>query len=382
VAYSHKWLFLLISIPLLTYAILSPEADNSQATDFEQGWPMVYVSRTSDGKPETQWGSFLRIYKDVNGFYAEALLLDLLFVISVTYIICWLWHLHCATLKPWQFSLKEALIVMVLCFLCFSALKYFQNAREADINFLWEIGDQGFSPDSCVDAVPWVLRPLRDVGIIQELDWEYPGFVWDPETEKNKSYFIAPKTINEALDSLATQYGPRPFIHSVLISDPQLNINGVKALCKLVPNCTMLFLGNDSPNITDEEISYITSHLKNLHTLSLHGTKLTDESVKSLSTLRKVRDLSFDDRYKTTTNEGLKSLLALPRILNLGIPIHWQATENEKMIIRNQRTSVYFITPDERYLDEPEMEDGSNPEIQDNTFDAESNPTKRAEKRD
>ena len=75
---------------------------------------------------------------------------------------------------------------------------------------------------------------------------------------------------------------------------------------------------------------------------------VTDETVQRFAVMHKLNELSFDDRWKTTTGAGLKSLLALPYIHCLGVPEHWTVTDEEKDIVRRHGPTVDLIAP---YLD-------------------------------
>jgi hypothetical protein len=364
---SHKWLLLVCLIATITYvmvspAIVYPPPNSARNLVYEQGWPMVYTIRVSDlGWGENRWGTnsaLWFIFEGVQYFYIWPLFVDIAIALGLSLSVVFLWHQHCiANQKPWLINVREAMIVtLTVAFVLIAilvAIKTLRHKHDKEMAFLAELEKTGWGLRCSSDALPWYLRPLNDLCIIREQDYDYSGLEWpgnlnhigSPEELEKET-----ENINDTLVRLSSEKTPLSFVHSVVIADQRLDARGIKALCKLFPCCTELyisgFLKDSLHHITDVEVAFLTGHLRNLHTLGLYGAKLTDESVRLLATMHKLNYLAFDDREKMTTNANLKSLLALPHIHCLGIPAHWAITNEEKETIMRYGPSVDFITPE------------------------------------
>ena len=351
----------------IAYTLVSPESvypppNSGRNIVYEHGWPNVYLIRVSDlgweknssGQSGPIWSknsALWFIYEGIQYFYIWPLLVNIVIALGLSLLVVCLWHLHCViNRKPWLFSTKEMLAVSIVLCIAFAALKTFRHKHDNEIAFLAELERAGWRAGWTNDDLPWYLRPLKELGIIKEEDYEYRGASWPGGWAENLStaeeFAEETENINNILTNLASKQSRLWFVRDVSIADQRLDERGVQALCKLFPNCTTLYIGgyeNCLPRITDREIVYLTSHLKNLQSLTIYDANLTDASVRHFAAMHKLRELAFDDKWKTTTNTSLKSLLALPYIHFLGVPAHWTVTKEEKEIIMRNGPRVDFI---------------------------------------
>ena len=340
----HKWMLLACLLGTIAYALFSLEADcplplPAQDTVFWHGWPAVYMIRVSPFEPGTWYGSRWHIYRDIREFYFTAFLGDIAVAVGISLAVTFLWYLHCRNKRPWQFSIREALLGFLIVGVVLSGFEMLRQEYDQETQFLRELETRGWLLRYCADSLPWYLRPLNDLDVISEDDWNYWEIEWCPEDHK-----IDAGNINEILAELASSHPSLSLVHSVNIFDPSLNDQGVESLCKVAPYCTQLYLGDRLPEVTDRSVASIASHLRSLNVWSLRGAKISDEAVRCMAAMRSLNELYFDDKWKTTSGTGLNALLKLPYMHSLAVPEHWIATDEEKMAIMRQ-SPVSFIAP-------------------------------------
>lgn len=372
ILYSHIRLLVTCLLLTSTYAIVSPESVYPPANSWHelvyvQGWPSPYIIRVSDLRYDKEsWGKNVAlrdknealwfIFQGVQYFYVWSLCLDIAIALGLSLFVVFLWHVHCiANRKPWLINVREAIIatltvalVLIAGLVAITILRY---KHDEELSFLAELEKTGWHAGWTNDDLPWYLRPVKQLGIIREEDYEYRGVSWPggwadqlstPDELAEES-----QDINDILVKLASKRPPLWFVRDVSIADQRLDARGVQALCKLFPYCTQLYLSGYMedclPHIRDREVAYLTRHLRNLRRLGLYGAKLTDEGVQHLAKLHKLNELAFDDKWKTTTGASLNCLLALPYLYCLEIPAHWALSDEEKQTIMRHGPTVYFI---------------------------------------
>ena len=143
-------------------------------------------------------------------------------------------------------SVKEVLIMLLVLSITFGAFKRLRYKYDKEMAFLAALERTGWEIHCSGDGLPWYLRPLNDLGIISAADWSYQGIEWSALPSSNPEK--GDGNINNVLAKLASEKAPLSFVHYAFISDSKLNNDGLQSLCKLVPYCTDLYLGDCLPD--------------------------------------------------------------------------------------------------------------------------------------
>lgn len=337
--YLRKW-FLLACLSAtviygavsLSYAHGTSSRGPKRVNYFGHGWPFEYACRQST---ESWW----RIDSGIYEFRYVAFLADMAIAFAFSLFLTCLWHRHCVRYKPWQFSTREMLTATLIVSLLFGTFAKSRSDFERNAARLSELREVGWGVFLSGDCLPWYYRPLRDIGVTSEDDWDLQGIDWVSSWNRGDE-----RNINEVLSDLSSR--PLSFVAHVSIVDRQLTDEGVESLCRWAPDCPTLYLVG-CPNVTDRGIASITSHLPHLSALEVYGAQITDESVQGFAQMRSLEWLKFNDMRHSTRSSGIKSLLALPRLRKLGIPSHWSIGEDVQKTLKRRGIETTYIEPDE-----------------------------------
>lgn len=336
--YARKWCLFALLLVTVAYGVGSV-ADRHARTvygnlpgdDIRHGWPVECIFRSSTdalwAELQGRWQPFAGIYKVEYGL----LLFDLGVAAGLSLLLTHFWHYHCTRRGQWQFSLKELFVVSIVLSI---ALGFYVKQRsdfDRETAYLakleqedwWNCKTTPILDSSChyENSLPWFFRPLRDLGITRDEDWDKFDLGWNAYRR-----YTAPKNVNNVLKGMA----PRPitfsFIEGIYINDPQLNDEGIAALCAWAPDCATLNLYVSrwrESTVTDGGIACIAESMRHLRSFTLNGGSLTDAGVRNIATMKCLENLEVDDPRCTTTNAALPDLLKLPRLDSLRVPSHW-----------------------------------------------------------
>ncbi len=338
--YKHKWLLLACLIVTISYATMSVQGDSSPWSYgyahvfFEHGWPMKYMTRM---QPVEAWGNRWRMYSGIYDFEYTPLFLNIVFAIGLSLLFTHLWHLHRVRCKPWQFTLKELLLVTLVMSVILGAYAKLRQDYASAETYWSEMEEIGWSVSPDCGNLPWYLQPLGDLGIISDDDWDYQDVEWDPEFH----YAIVDADMNRVLAEQLSQGKRLSFVRSVLVADPRLSDKGVELLCEWAPDCTDLTI-MDCPKVTDQGVKYLTSHLTSLTGLSVEGATITDDAIRHIATLKGLEELAIDEDANSTTGKSMKYLRDLPRLKGLGIPKHWNLAEEDRAWLLRRKITVWY----------------------------------------
>jgi len=338
---SRKWCLLACLIITVGYGVTSVASVNSphikmfgEAVSYTHGWPRDYVRRFEtwdfDMPPPYEWN----IFSGVVGFDAVPFLIDVGFALGLSLLVTHLWHFHCTRRKPWQFSLGELMIATVVVSFPFGMYLKERSDYERDESYLDAMGDGWmvfpsepmFAPTDV--ALPWYYRPLCDLGVTDEDEWSPRMVGWTSYNARRVG-----RKLDDAIAEVSTRRLSSRCVTYVIISDPALTDEHVRAVCDWASMCLSLNLTGAEGHwtrVTDRGVAYIANHMHYLRKLMLQDSLITDEGVRSIATMRSLEWLVLVDPERLTTSAGLNSLLKLPRIERLCIPEHWVINDATK----------------------------------------------------
>lgn len=279
----------------------------------QQGWPLVYLQRTSDQDVAYRcWP----IWRDVQSLHADRLALNLAVALGVslalTYLAAW-------RLDRWQFRLGDVLVATLLLGGVLGHSLHVEANYQADKSDLERLTRHHFDSDQFLASPRWYLRPYRDLGLLSDgaaipFDVEcYADCGWDEV--KCRKLNANRLLIREVSNGRRLR---RP-LYELSITDMSLTDRGVAALVRWAPSCEKLKLF-PSDSFSDQSTALIAAAWPRLKEARLGSPQLTTASLQSLSQLRQAEKLAICDCSREVKPDDLQILARLPNLKLLGLP--------------------------------------------------------------
>jgi hypothetical protein len=328
---------------------------------FERGWPIKFEVRSERPASGRDPGDSIEFY-----FSGWALAANLAIALAVLLVVAlWLWR-RLRLARPWQFSLRAALIVVALIAgasgwltrevhlwqrerLALEALPHW-SMREVYGGPQWlrrfhsretltvfhhvvsastpglrrtEDGLVGLS-DSDLQSLTAVLPSLpwlRAVDVTDFIPATYDEFhQWTTIERLDLPSIFATDDVLRRVARMPRLkwldlYGNEGFTHS--------------GLAELARSKSLEVLILDSTKVTDRGIAAL-ARLPHLRDLSLNGTAVTDHSIESFCQMRSLERLSA---YETQISDsGARRLIGLPRLKELWLPFNHVSEETAEFL--------------------------------------------------
>jgi hypothetical protein len=349
---SGVFVFLFAFIPILTYAIISPEEESQTSAywgTYSQGWPLTYLIRQVD---TTAYKGMWFLWRGVSHFSPWIMAIDIAIVVLIALAIISLWLWHTARQRWWQFSLKELLCFVTIVAICVSycCLPIVERQREEFIaaqleKMGWVLtGNEPVSPN-------WIMRPFVDIGIIgRDNFWRFRSIAWQGRTSESIEEMIGRNVKNSKLDDFiddTTQLITRmKYCNEIHICGSLLSNKGLESLSKKWSGCRRADFGN-STGFDDVGLNQVVENWPDLEELDLTGTAMSDRGILALAKLPSLSILNIGD-MDCLTIDGTKKLMQHCRALKiLTVSANWQDNKTFQQLqqmAENQGIDVIVVS--------------------------------------
>ncbi len=332
----HRYFFVATLLTTIAYSSLSlrdyvdGKYSGRAEAIYVHGWPQVFLERhVSKLGPSSRFN----ILESVHRFYPLPFLFNLLFVVCLSLLSAWLWHVHCLNRRFWQFSLKEVLLITTAFCLGIGSYLWLRHDYVEEEHLLAELQNDGWSLRYTDDYLPWYLQPLHDFGIIDADKWASFELAWETNSLEEDS------ELAERLKKYASNRYRFSYVASVTIEDPSLDDENLRQLCTLIPNCRSLDLIRCS-QITRGGFERLGNDLPRLKELGVRSTPLTDGLIKGITTISTLEILEIDGECPFCIPGWARQLSALKHLRTLRIPAECLEADADKEYLREAHVPI------------------------------------------